>query len=167
MKDFIIQFGIAIIMAILLVITILAIVVTWLGIVIYSFFSWLAEHDGSSHKPYVPSNIKSKYIETSLALKPSISDAEFESLFAPKVFPKPYTPDNNPLYILQGDWEDWKKKHPFDKKMIFDEVDASDIRMTKKQRHTFRDITNGRFKKREPLPITRYGQPKIERFKTN
>lgn len=168
MKDIIIQLGIGIVMAILWFIAVLAIVVTWLVIIIYSFLSWLVGRDGNK-KTNCPIK-KSEYVETSPAPKINISDVEFESLFAPKPFPKPYTPDNNPLYILEGDWEDWRKKHLFDTKKIFAEVDASNIRMssmTKKQRHALRDGISGRFKKRDPLPITRYGQPKIERFKAN
>jgi len=157
MKDFFIQIGIGIVMAILFVVTILSIALVWAGVLLYSAFQWLITNDGFTHnkckcgcknhtEPYKP-------------LDPKLEE-EFDKAFSKKPFPKPYSPTDNPLY--QSGQTQILNKTPG---QIVPEAMFKKILNKAKSRHNLRG-EKGRFIKRSQTdtPITRYGEPTYKRF---
>lgn len=145
MKELLIQIWTGFLMASLFVVAALAIVVTWVFVMLYYLFQWMVTEDGYSHNKSQP-------------LDPKLEE-QFDSAFSNKPFPKPYSPTENPLYIPKPEYpptheelEQLKAKlPPFDREKVFKMVDESSARMSKmtqKERHNLRG-EKGRFIKKK------------------
>lgn len=122
-----------------------------------SIVMWLvriSEKDGFTHKNPIKTQDR-------IYPSPEFSDDVFDKTFASKPLPKPYNPQTNPLYVPKPATPVFNQNEPFV------EVEKSNILMSKtpkKKRYSLRG-SDGKFIKKNPLPITRYGVATCERFK--